>query len=92
MESLSVIVNDEVPDSRFEFLVVLVFPNVDHLVFECAEKSLDCYVFDTSAFAVHRNGNIVIFEQLGILFTSVLAALVGIENFRCPMACEGIFQ
>ena len=79
MKSLGVVVRDEVPDSRFEFLDVLVFPDVDLLVFECTEESLDGDIVDASAFAVHRNGDIVIFEQLCMLMTGVLATLVGIR-------------
>ena len=81
MESLGVVVSDEVPDSRFEFLDILVFPDVDLLVFECTEESLDGDVVDASAFAVHRNGDTVSGQDVDMLFGRVLAALVGIEDF-----------
>jgi hypothetical protein len=62
MKPVMVIKGHESFDSRFEFFDILVLLEIDLFIFESSEESLDGDVVNTTSLAVHRNGDLVLFE------------------------------
>ena len=65
---------------------------VNVLVLEGPPESLDENVVLATTTAVHADGNLVVFKNLGERVTGKLSPLVCIEDFWCTIAAQGLFK
>ena len=65
---------------------------IDFFVFDRLPQPLDKDVVAPCAFAVHADFDVVCLEHLDEGRAGKLAALVGVEDFRDPVFCDGFFK
>ena len=65
---------------------------VNMLVLHRAPESLDKDVVHPSSFAIHADCNVVRLQDAGELFAGELAPLIGVEDLRPAVGCNGLFK
>ncbi len=78
------------PGSRFRDAVV--GPEIHLLVLDGLPQPVDEDVVAPAALTVHRDLDVMGLEHRSEGQAGELAALVGVEDLRCPMAAQGLFQ
>src|SRR6266404_3277772 len=92
MRSPVVVKCDPIGDPALGVVAVGVAFEVDVLVFQAAPQPLDEHVVDPATAAVHRDLDANRRQRAGEDGAGELAALIGIENLRLPVAGQGFLK
>ena len=81
-----VIVKMDVTSDAFAGLSrAVVIVQIDFIVLQTAPKSFNDNVVRCSTFTIHADANVVFFQQIDILRTRKMAALVTVNNTRLTL-------
>ena len=65
---------------------------IDLLILHAAPESFYEYVVSPAPFSIHTDSDVVLLELSSKSITGKLAALICIEDFRCAIWCNCLFQ
>ena len=92
MESLLVVKREPAAKPLPKIGTVVKRAEVDIVVLQRPPQSFDKDVVLGTASAVHTDGNAMVLEYAGEILTGKLGSLIGVEDFRGPVAADRLFQ
>ena len=88
MQSVEIIKSDEVFNALSECFDIVVFLDMDLLVFEYSKEAFHGNIVKDSSFTVHRDFDPMFFKKSSMLFAGILTALIGVEYFWYALLCK----